>query len=546
MEIPAVAQELLCRAQVHVVDGNGHQLLAPSALVAAAFVLRKLAVLQADGSYQVRVLDGVVAEHVAAYLLCGDGVEALLRWAAAADFLLAEPPAHLRLSALLAALGSMLQHPARVAPRAVTRGDSADSSMLSELIACSHGDGYDLDIPARKSHCGSKKSPDDACLVDDDDDGDGDSKWTPAELLNVTHRLGLVAQEVTLATHVIVSTLLVKCAAGAGALQILHDVDDVLSHVGVKLARWLVHRALRTLYVEECAGGGGAGRSVPVADVARLQAAYARGALTLGCFMPYDQRKPPVRRWLLQGARTACELHAVQSDLERIKAKVQWLVPWLALVRGVRLFLSGSMLCFAMADMHASAPDPSWPGPADVDVFCLTQEELPEAAARIGEAMRYYASFQWQSHSFEDVVINASHRVLRVAGADGGAPAPWQTCDLYVSSPARVLRYHLPQVRACLDVQAADLFISPSCCIALACGVNVDYQLVCGKKTPHEVVANKWLWGYNMALQHFEYILLQSYLRSRHGEAFARAQALKRPTSVQFQSYEDFECAYAT
>ena len=134
--------------------------------------------------------------------------------------------------------------------------------------------------------------------------------------------------------------------------------------------------------------------------------------------------------------------------------------------------------------------------------------------------------------------------MLRIVGP--GAASPAFRCDLYVNSLARVQKYHLPMVRASWDVRAKALYLAPSCAIALVTSLNIDCQMFAGhSKTPEEILAGKWLWGFNHCMRGSDAAIMAAHLALFHPDALLRAELEGRPECVQLRSYADLEARYA-
>ena len=102
------------------------------------------------------------------------------------------------------------------------------------------------------------------------------------------------------------------------------------------------------------------------------------------------------------------------------------------------------------------------------------------------------------------------------------APDPASICcDVYVNSIAKVVRYHLPIVRCALSGE--ELYIAPSCAIALATRVCLDYHYFASAyKTPYEIITKKWSGGYNFVVNGREQSQLTCFAIS--SDAFLRAK----------------------
>jgi hypothetical protein len=545
MEQPAALQTQLLAAKEVQLFLRGTELSVSASLVASAFYLRKLAVATAatGGGFVVRVEDEEAAQHVRAFLVPRSGVAAFLRWIDAADFLLALPPPEATLACLCTTLGWQLRSPELRSPTLLTRAD-CNAPALVAVAGVRAYEGYS-----------------DAIATDPEAAEEQEEPWLLVDFLAKVERsyallfvrddaaapsLAASNIEFELLRRLVVSTVLRRLHSPSGALEVLKGAAELLAVFAGDLGQWLVHRALRTLY---CAESTGLECSVPLATAAALQTLYVTGRLDLDSFLPV-LRTAARRRALLPGLRGRTEVGLLCRDERELDRRVARLVPWLeaAAHRGpVDLHLSGSMLCHALHDrVGEAAADPDWPGPSDVDIFCDRKTSLEGAREQIGGSLSEYATWAcgataWQVRASAP---NDSRRKLSIEAAILDRNAAFH-CDLYVNSRRQALQYHLPQVRASWDLRRRRLFMAPSCAIALVTGLNVDCHLFAGRtKTPCEILANKWLWGFNVCLAFGDAEVMVAYLRERHPEAARRAEAKARPCSLAARSYATLERHY--
>jgi hypothetical protein len=544
MERPEAPPGELLAAEVTLLL-RGAPLCAPSCLVSSSFYLRKLAEPDRAGHFLVRVEQELAAEHARNFLAPRPGVAAFLLWMEAADFLLAVPPPETTLACLCATLGPQLRSLGLCSPTLCTRADRAPPALVSV-------EGLRVYDAAGK---GEEKEEEDVVRRCEQEE-----VWSFAEFLTKVRRVEellffargggggrrIVGLEFELLKGLVVCTVLGRLRAPEGALALLADASEVLVLFSDELGRWLVHRALRTLYCTESAGRECC--SVPLATAFELQCLYAAGRLDLDSFVPV-LRTAERRRIVLPGLRGRREVGRLCRDERELDRRVCDLVPWLSaasLSGPAALHLSGSMLCHALhhREEGPSEPDPDWPGPSDVDVFC-DRHSLAEAEEQIGHAMSDYAAWLCGSEApwqLRRASPNDSRRKLSV---DCFHRSPRLQCDLYVNSRRQVLQYHMPQVRSCWDHRDKRLFLAPSCAVALVTGLNVDCHLFAGHKTPQEILANKWLWGFNVCLAMEDAVAMVDHLRREHPEALRRAEDRGRSRCLALRSFAKLEQIYA-
>lgn len=477
-------------------------------LVGAAFVLRKLAV-------EVEVTEEPTAIAVRAYLGWPQSLRAFQTWLAAVDFLAAEVPmayvgfllqgairkhcrcggatvkhpddpmvtlglalaAHLRGEVRSTADGTYEPMTGRRAP-GPTATAAAASELLSDTLA---------DVPLLEwlRCCEQLMRPWTM----------GDRKSSHAAALHLTHlRLSLLAY----------------AEAPASARHCLEHLGAIADSgvLGASRLRWLVHVALRRLYLAEKAGEHW---PLSLDVVCALQEHYCNELLNLDCFVPAS-RRPTAKWYYLDGLHGRGNVPPVGTP-EEVQARLKSTVPWLqylAAFRGqVPLMLTGSLLAWVL---RASVIIDAVYEPADVDIFCSSRDDLHAAVSGVSRAMRQWLVDALGGDGGPELWMeapNASRRILEVPAASAvrlvtlypGLHICALRCDVYVNSLARVRCYHLPAVRCSLALAAEfDLVINPSCAIALATSLNVDYAIVAGKKSPLEILERKLHLGFNFCL----------------------------------------------
>lgn len=339
----------------------------------------------------------------------------------------------------------------------------------------------------------------------------------------------------------IVGALLRRLRLADGALTVLASAQRILRCCGASVGRWIVYRAWRSLYVAEARGES---CQVPLETAVALQALYVRGELDLDSFIPLD-RRARVRRRLLPRLRRPEQVARLVPDVRTLVDTLIRRVPWLTLPASTScdLHLTGSLLCHSL--LMGVEPDEEWPGPGDVDLYC-SAKDLPRGVEAVAAAMQVcYGAPPVRS------APSCTRWVLRSEEATGGRSDPARQCDVYVNSLRHVTNYHLPMVRASFSLQRRTLHLTPSCVIALVTSLNVDFQPMSGgRKTPQEILSNKWLWGFNFFLKRSDCYHMEQYLAEHYPQAWQRAMSRRDPSydfgeELMLASYGFLEQAYA-
>jgi len=169
-----------------------------------------------------------------------------------------------------------------------------------------------------------------------------------------------------------------------------------------------------------------------------------------------------------------------------------------------RLWITGSLLSEVLEGQEAPAVA------SDVDLFCRA-EDLDEFVDRVSTAMSAYAvamsgeastpprltcrkvsDYKWR------IEIIQSEESMKCLPASPAA----LSCDLYVNSVSRVRRYHLPIVRAAFDSVTASIY--PSCAVALATRINLEYDYVGGSKCPFAIIMKVWTRKFSLFVSYRE------------------------------------------
>lgn len=314
-----------------------------------------------------------------------------------------------------------------------------------------------------------------------------------------------------------------------GCLHLLDNVRSLRSAYGAGVARHFVHRSFCCLYLAEsleedqfCA--------VPPETVRDLQDLYREGALNLACFLPVRDKLC----YFLPGLLGSQEVFQVLSSATSIFERACSLVPWLGrvLTGPLKLHLTGSFLCWCRTVREPTCR----PEPGDVDLFCERLEDLDQAAAQVSESLAAFAKQLWPDAVVSVARPNAYRRVLKVCAENdsrrlAAAPSYMLSCDVYVNSLKKVSQYHLPQVRGSLRLEEGkpELFLTASAAISWITMLNIDYNAFRGAKTPPDIVARRWLWGFNLCVSERERPLMCNYLMKRFPSKFLERFEMQRP-----------------
>ena len=314
-----------------------------------------------------------------------------------------------------------------------------------------------------------------------------------------------------------------------GCLHLLDNVRSLRSAYGAGVARHFVHRSFCCLYLAEsleedqfCA--------VPPETVRDLQDLYREGVLNLACFLPVRDKLC----YFLPGLLGSQEVFQVLSSAASILERACSLVPWLGrvLTGALKLHLTGSFLCWCRTVRQPTCR----PAPGDVDLFCERLEDLEQAAAQVSEGLAAFAKKLWPDAEVSVARPNAYRRVLKVVAENdsrrlASAPSYILSCDVYVNSLKKVSQYHLPQVRGSLRLEEGkpELFLTASAAISWITMLNIDYNAFRGAKTPPDIVARRWLWGFNLCLSERERQLMCEFLMKRFPAKFLERFEMQRP-----------------
>lgn len=316
---------------------------------------------------------------------------------------------------------------------------------------------------------------------------------------------------------------------------VLLHTERLAKTIDAEILHWLHWRSCRVLYARE----GSATRIEEVPDmsldmVRSMQSSFQNNRIPLADFLPFDRT-------------TACDIHLlpwsspkprevyIPESMDKLHARVHTAVPWLRKVweQCPSTFLTGSLLMQSLAPMPHVQACPA----GDVDLFVCERDELPRVTEIVCTAMQAYQEWlvQRQNELGEDTdedtgddgalrtmnfvpniqATQISSTKFSIDASTASMPASMKLrfrCDIYVNSLAAVVRYHLPCVRCAFS--PLQLFISPSCAIALATRVCIDYHYFASRqKTPYDIITRKWLSGYNLVVNAREQRQLIAYMQ---------------------------------
>jgi len=331
------------------------------------------------------------------------------------------------------------------------------------------------------------------------------------------------------AVESVAQTLLGLTNTARGSLHLLGNVRDLCAAFGSVAARHYVHRCFCCLYLAEtfeevdlCA--------VPLETAYDLQGFYREGVLNLSCFVPARDRLSFLLPGLLGARETAHLFPSAGAIFERASLDVPWLRA--AMTGPYQLHLTGSFLCWCRTGEEPAVNLP----PGDVDLFCERIDDLGGAGAWVSECMLASARHLWSDAVVVVSKPNAYRLVLKVqlpseAQRLDGVPAYALNCDVYVNNTKNVSQYHLPQVRGSLSMESGRprLFLTASAAIAWITMLNIDYNAFRGAKTPFEIIARRWLWGFNLCVSDEESRLMSRYLLSAHPHEYIAKDDMRRP-----------------
>ena len=290
--------------------------------------------------------------------------------------------------------------------------------------------------------------------------------------------------------------LLLLSRSPQGALAVLRDwLPSALAGYTLpcQLLRAVIRSALRTLYALECQVGSATSAALVNIEVLTHlhEAAIRAGRNHNTSLLPLKCREASAM--VLANAPSRTPWPRPLASTEELRAELLARVPWLEAVEG-DFCVTGSLLTESI--VHHG--DHRLEGMvADVDLFCSSETELPALAASVEKALGLGASSQ-----------RASSRRWLVTSL-----CKTKSVDVYANSLASVCGYHLPLVRCCFSWQRRELYLFPSCAIALAWGINIDMQGFVGssQKNPFEVLDRKMQAGFTFVLTPKEYYQLQTF-----------------------------------
>ena len=298
-----------------------------------------------------------------------------------------------------------------------------------------------------------------------------------------------------------------------GALLVLTHARRLALSVAPTALNWIYWRCLRLLYALECTADRVADLpSIPLGVVYCMQAAFVDNTIDLASFLPYDRgvaASLSLLPWPSAKPSTSYVAKTEEEARERATARVGWIrTVW---ERHPTAWVTGGYLMETLAPVPGHCPQA-----ADVDIFISSIQQLPALCATVEDAMAAYA----RAHALPVPVVTrmGEYRfTISIAPEREESSVPLSEraalhCDVYTNTLAKVARYHLPAVRCALN--AEECFVTPSCAVALATRVCIDYHYFSSAaKTPYEIIGKKWESGYNFVVNDREQRQLLCYLR---------------------------------
>lgn len=339
---------------------------------------------------------------------------------------------------------------------------------------------------------------------------------------------------------------------------VLLHADRLAKSIDAEILNWLHWRSFRILYAKE--GSASTISEVPNISLDMIrsaQASFQTNRIPLADFFPFPRQSTSSAYILPWSTKKPREIY-IPENLDVLHDRIYAAVPWMKTVwqQCPSAFLTGSLLMQSLAPM----PDSPAATASDVDIFVSTFDELTSLAEVVRNAMEAYkdelinsGATNTEAIQFADVVeaTQVSRTKFTIDASTTSMPDSMKLifrCDMYINSLATVVRYHLPCVRCA--VSNHQLFISPSCAIALATRVCIDYHYVASRlKTPYEIIAKKWLAGYNLIVNAREQRQLMAYLEQVVPQKYKRnlrynSDNAMKTHSIKLYSFESLEQRY--
>jgi len=488
-------------------------------MLATSFVMRKLAV-------QVEITDASVATAAEIYIGWPSSLQGFQIWLQAADYLLVEP-SFPYLSFLFQnatkdhgySSGSVLRYvhdPMLAMAQALQDHLVSDGSVMHPaFMSTSDGMYDDVAAPVQES---SEADGTISKLVNNSLADLSLNEWMTCckQIYNFyPSKLWEIGASCVFHQHLRLS-ILAYAEAPATARECLALLQDIRASKMLQdeELRALTYTAVRRLYLAEKAAEQW---PIPLETVLLMQHLYVEGVLNLDCLVPC-YRPLTSKFYYVQGLHGRNTVPMVAKSTGEVRRRLYGLVPWLLGIDGqafgaspVALYLTGSLLAWALRE-DAHMDDLETGEPADVDIYCDSVENLDVATDYVASTMqKWFEVAMAPSRLFQihREAPNPSRRILRVHLEedfdDFISQPPCQACamqcDVYVNSVKRVQMYHLPAVRCSLPLLAdSEVSINPSCAVALATSLNLDYAVVVGRKTPLQILARKWYMGFSCCL----------------------------------------------
>ena len=320
-----------------------------------------------------------------------------------------------------------------------------------------------------------------------------------------------------------------------GSLHILRSVEKLTRITTGQHLNWLIWRSTRSLYAEEvCAEKFEELPSLGLTDAVRMRQASLSGAVDIENFFPFSRdlsRHLYCLPW--RSGRRVCArmLESENSLREALREKI----PWLARVWELHpeICVTGSILPETLMGDEPTAADVDIVSP-EIGGVSAALRDVVDSMEAFGQACGLATPPTVHQTGVDRYTITLGEDDSSTSNSSGSNSASLAlaqiafgpkvslacfACDLYRNSLTSVARYHLPVVRMALSPQR--FFLTPSCAIALATRVNVDYHYFASraKKSPFEIIAKKWRCHYNFIVNRKEQRLLWAFIAATGGGA---------------------------
>ena len=527
-----LGREILSELPPHLlrlITPSGSVLMMDPAVLQSSRVLRKLA--SDDG--EIVLSDKVTLSVCERAALLPHDIEEFDAWLDALDYLCAEPPPELFLGAVARAFRHLLSR----------RSDGAIPFDVGEEIArrrflvSSLTHEHSPPLPAEPSSPPRARKRSCPWETESHSVNGSDSDPVPeGELLNIlgAANRGMLSSvdfeaksPSRLWSH---ARRQVRCAllgtadSLAGAIQVCRHVQLLVPLLTSAQVRWLVHRAIASLYAAE---RDGQPHFVCLGAVCELQRAYKKSYLDLAGLLPPIERSPQGRRrrqplFLLPCCAGRARVPLVRGDTAWVRRACERRVPWLGALwergeqDGIAYHLTGSMLTAVLLPRAGALVKPG-----DVDVFVLQQSSLELASRTLTDCI---TTLHHGAVVESKKVGPSKYRVrFTLRGQDSAV-------DLYAHPLTRIHQYHMSAARVAFD--GTRLFCSMSGAIALATGVSVCFNMTHKVERAASILFRRWRAGASLLVNEDE---LRAFIQASQN-VDANLTTQQKQTVAEFRS----------